>query len=64
MKKFFYTVLYQKILLLKRRPIEADIVMRNDKTRVWIVMNNNHLKKFSNINIEFLDNVGNVVGKI
>ncbi|MGE7661296.1 hypothetical protein ACQKL6_06190 [Peribacillus sp. NPDC097197] len=44
--------------------IDADIVMLNDKTRVWIVMNNNHLKKFSNINIDFLDNVGNVVGKI
>lgn len=49
---------------IKVNGIDADIVMLNDKTRIWILMNNNNQKNFSNINIDFLDNVGNIIGKI
>lgn len=44
--------------------IDADLVILNDKTKFWLLMNNNNQIKFSNINIDFLDNVGSVVGEI
>ncbi|MEK4535848.1 MULTISPECIES: hypothetical protein [Peribacillus] len=43
---------------------DADIVMLNDKAGIWIMMNNNNQENFDNIKIEFLDNVGNIIGKM
>ena len=48
---------------IKVNGIEADIVRINDKTRVWIMINNKP-KNFSNINIDFLDNDGHIISEI
>ncbi|MGM9930887.1 hypothetical protein [Pradoshia sp.] len=48
---------------VKVNGIEADIVKLNDKTRVWILINNKP-KNFSNINIDFLDKDGHIISEI
>ncbi|KMY43926.1 hypothetical protein AC622_06395 [Bacillus sp. FJAT-27916] len=48
---------------LKVNGIEADIVRLNDKTSVWIFMNNKP-KNFSNRNIDFLDKDGQIISEI
>ncbi|GAM12472.1 hypothetical protein [Mesobacillus selenatarsenatis] len=42
---------------------EADIVMLNDKTGIWLMMNDNK-DNFNNIKIDFIDEVGNVVAEM
>ena len=48
---------------IKVNGIEADIVRLNDKTSVWILMNNKP-KNFSNRNIDFLDKDGQIISEI
>jgi hypothetical protein len=43
---------------------DADIIMLNDKAGIWIMMSNNNQENLDNISIEFLDNVGNIIGKM
>ncbi|WP_059170262.1 hypothetical protein [Bacillus sp. FJAT-27445] len=49
---------------IKVNGIDADIIMLNDKTGIWILIKNNSQKNFANITINFLDNVGNIIGKM
>lgn len=48
---------------IKVNGVEADIVRLNDKTSVWILMSNKP-KNFSNRNIDFLDNDGQIISEI
>lgn len=52
-----------EIKTIKVNGINADIIMLNDKTGIWLMVNNNKAN-FNNIKIAFLDKIGNVVAEM
>jgi len=52
-----------EIKTIKVNGKDADIVMLNDKTGIWLMMNDNK-DNFINIKIDFFDEVGNVVAEM
>jgi hypothetical protein len=52
-----------EIKTVKVNAHDADIIMLNDKTGIWLMMNENK-NNFNNIKISFLDEGGNVVAEM
>lgn len=52
-----------EIRTIKVNGNDTDIIMLNDKTGIWLMMNDNK-DNFNNIKIDFLDEVGNVVAEM
>ncbi|CAM3878805.1 hypothetical protein [Mesobacillus thioparans] len=52
-----------EIKTIKVNGHDADIIMLNDKTGIWLMMNENK-DNFNNIKISFLDEVGNVIAEM
>ncbi|MBT2695737.1 hypothetical protein [Bacillus sp. ISL-55] len=52
-----------EIKTIKVNGNEADIVMLNEKSKIWLMMNDNK-DNFNNIKIDFLDEVGNVIAEM
>lgn len=52
-----------EIKTIKVNGKDADIIMLNEKTGIWLMMNDNK-DNFNNIKIDFLDDVDNVVAEM